>query len=381
MTIEQFTIDIPQSQLDDLSRRLEHIRWPTLAADEDWQKGVPSHFLKSLMDSWRNGFNWREQEAELNRFSHYRSEIDGYHIHFIYQRGKGPSPIPLILTHGWPDSFTRYQKVIPYLTDPAPFGGSPEDAFDVIIPSIPGFGFSSCPHPAGLNNARVAKLWFKLMTDRLGYKSFCAAGGDIGSSVTRYLAALYPDHLTAIHLTDVGIIRDLMSHPQPETLTEEEQAYCQSAARWVREEGGYMSIQSTKPWTLAYGLNDSPAGLAAWIAEKYRSWSDCGGDLFNSFTPDEILTNITLYWLTESIGTSAHIYRENLSSLPPLQKSTVPVGVACFPADILPPPRSFAEKHYQICRWSNMPRGGHFPSMEEPELFTDDVRAFFRSYR
>lgn len=381
MAPERFTIDIPQAQLDDLTRRLEHIRWPYRPTEETWDKGVPGDFLKSLTDVWRDEFNWREQETELNRFAHYRSEIDGYHIHFIHERGKGPSPVPIILTHGWPDSFTRYQKIIPYLTDPARFGGDPDDSFDVIIPSIPGFGFSSCPHPESLNNARVAGLWFQLMTEHLGYTNFCAAGGDMGSSITRYLAALYPEHLTAIHVTDIGIIRELMTHPEPAVLTAEEQTYRRAAARWVSQEGGYMAVQATKPRTLAYGLNDSPAGLLAWIIEKYHSWSDCGADVFSRFSREEILTNVTLYWLTGSIGTSVNIYRENSNSLPPLRKTDVPVGVACFPADILPPPRSWAEKNYPICRWSQMQSGGHFAAMEEPVLYAEEIRAFFRPYR
>ncbi|WP_316561933.1 epoxide hydrolase [Mixta calida] len=381
MAIERFTIDIPQSQLDDLNLRLKNTRWPCWPVEETWGKGTPVNFMKPLVEYWREAFNWRKQEAELNRFAHYRSEVDGYPIHFIHMRGKGPSPVPLILTHGWPDSFIRYQRIIPRLTDPARFGGSPEEAFDVIVPSIPGFGFSSCPQPEGLNNAQVASLWLTLMTDILGYEKFYAAGGDLGSGVPRYLAAFYPERLTAIHLTDIGIVRDLMAHAEPETLTEEEQAYRRSAIRWISQEGGYMSIQATKPRTLAFGLNDSPAGLAAWIVEKFGSWSGCDEALFSRFSRDDILTNISLYWFTGSPAMSNNIYYENLHSLPPLQKSEVPTGIACFPADVLPPPRSWAEKNYNICRWRDMPRGGHFAAMEEPELYAEELIAFFRDYR
>ncbi|WP_413733416.1 epoxide hydrolase family protein [Sodalis sp. RH21] len=381
MATERFKIDIAQSQLDDLHHRLENIRWPYRPVGAGWEKGVQADFIEALIEYWRNDFDWRTQETALNRFAHFHSEIAGYDIHFIHERGKGPSPIPLILTHGWPDSFTRYQKIIPYLTDPASYGGDPSDSFDVIIPSIPGFGFSTSPYTPGPDNAKVAGLWRTLMTDRLEYENFCAAGGDIGSGITRYLAAQYPEHLTAIHLTDVGIIRDLMVHKTPETLTEEEQAYRQSATRWLNQEGGYMSVQATKPATLAYGLNDSPAGLAAWITEKYRSWSDCGGDLFSRFSREEILTNISLYWLTGSIGTSINMYYENAHSLPPLQKTDVPVGIACFPADILPPPRNWVEKSYNIRRWRQLSSGGHFAAMEEPELYSQEIRAFFRPFR
>lgn len=381
MTIARFTIDIPQARLDDLHRRLENIRWPAEPGGTNWNKGVPADFLQPLIAYWQKEYDWRTQETALNQFDHYRSEIDGYHIHFIHMRGQGPSPLPLILTHGWPDSFLRYLKVIPYLTDPARFGGDPADAFDVIIPSVPGFGFSSAPQTAGLNNARVARLWFELMHHTLGYTRFAAAGGDLGSGITRFLAALYPQQVAAIHLTDVGILRDLMMHSQPEALTEEERLYRQTAARWINEEGGYMAIQATKPHTLAWGLNDSPVGLAAWIGEKFRAWSDCGGDLFSRFSRDEVLTNIMLYWLTESAGSAASIYYENTHSLPQLPKIKVPTGVACFPADILLPPRSWAEKNYPISHWREMPAGGHFTAMEEPEHYAADIRAFFRSYR
>lgn len=378
MTTERFTIDIPQSQLDDLQRRLENIRW---SGGTSWEKGVPDDFMKPLIEYWQNTFDWRKQEAAINLFDHYRSKIDDYDIHFIHVRGTGSSPLPLILTHGWPDSFLRYLKIIPYLTDPARFGGDPEDAFDVIIPSIPGFGFSSAPQKEGLNNARVARLWFDLMTRTLGYTRFCAAGGDLGSGVTRYLAARYPEQIIAIHLTDIGILRDLMMHPQPEVLSGEERAYRQSASQWINQEGGYMSIQATKPQTLAWALNDSPVGLAAWIGEKFRSWSDCGGDLFRRFSKDEVLTNIMLYWLTASAGTAANIYYENTHTLPPLEKSEVPVGIACFPADILLPPRSWTEQSYNVKRWTQMPGGGHFTAMEEPELYSEEIRTFFRPWR
>ncbi|EPA3717912.1 MULTISPECIES: epoxide hydrolase family protein [Enterobacterales] len=381
MKAERFVIDIPQSQLDDLDRRLTETRWPRTSNDDSWGKGVPSQFLKPLIEYWHDRFNWREQEASLNQLPHFCAEIEGHRIHFIHVRGKGKSAIPLIMTHGWPDSFTRYTKLIPFLTDPARYGGLESDTFDVIIPSVPGFVFSQTHSGQSLNNAEVARLWFRLMTEVLGYQSFCAAGGDIGSGITRYLASLYPSHIRAIHLTDVGILRELLSLKDTEYMTKEEQLYRSRASAWFAEESAYMALQATRPRTLAYALNDSPAGLAAWITEKYVAWSGGDGDLFSHFSPEDILTNISLYWLTDSTETAAAMYRQNARTLPALTTTSVPVGLCCFPSDILPPPKSWVEKHYNLCHWTEMPRGGHFAAMEEPALYAEDVKLFFRTYR
>ena len=289
--------------------------------------------------------------------------------------------MPLILTHGWPDSFIRYQKIIPLLTDPVSYGGDPNDSFDVIIPSLPGFGFSSKPEHGGYNNSQVAGLWAKLMTEKLGYAQFAAAGGDMGSGVTRYLALNYSELLLGIHLTDIGIIRDLFTSIDENSLSSAEINYKRKAQQWIAQEGGYMSIQSTKPQTLAYGLSDSPVGLAAWIMEKFHSWSDCKGNFENSFTKDELLNNIMIYWLTNTVASSARMYYENTHSLPSMNKIKVPTGLALFPADILLPPKEWAEKNLNIIHWSEMPRGGHFTAMEEPYLFVEDIRKFFRMIR
>ena len=307
--------------------------------------------------------------------------IDAIDIHFVHQKGTGSNPIPIILTHGWPDSYIRYQKIIPLLTDPASHGGNPEDSFDVIVPSLPGFGFSSPLYHGGINNCRVAELWAKLMTEKLGYSEFSAAGGDVGSGVTRYLALKHPELLTAIHLTDIGIIRDLMTAQDNTELSEEELLYKKNASMWVFNEGGYMSIQATKPQTLAYALSDSPVGLAAWIIEKFRAWSDCSGDLSKSFSKDELLTNIMIYWITNTAGSAARIYYENMHSLPPMGYISVPTGIALFPSDILLPPTEWAKRNLNITRLTKMPRGGHFTAMEEPELLAEEIRAFFRPYR
>jgi pimeloyl-ACP methyl ester carboxylesterase len=381
MAVEKFHIQVEEKVLNDLRAKLGQVRWPDQMDGAEWEQGTELSYLQSLVAYWRDSFNWRQQEAELNRLAHFRSEVDGLSIHFIHERGVGPSPLPIILTHGWPDSFTRYQKIIPLLTDPVSHGGDPMDSFDVIVPSIPGFGFSSRPNLRGVNSFQVAELWAKLMTKELGYPRFAAAGGDIGSGVTRYLAAAHPELLVGIHLTDIGILRDLLAPSGRTDLTEGELHYWSIATEWIAREGAYMSLQSTKPQTLAYGLSDSPVGLAGWIVEKFRTWSDCGGNLGRSFTKDELLTNIMIYWLTGTIGSSTRMYYENSHTLPPLGHIDVPTGIALFPADILLPPQESAERRLNIARWTTMPRGGHFAAMEEPELLADEIRAFFRPLR
>ncbi|GFP76450.1 epoxide hydrolase family protein [Clostridium fungisolvens] len=381
MSIENFNIKVSDEVLEDLKYRLDHARFPEQLEGLHWERGTDIDYLKSLVSYWRYEFDWRAQEEELNRFSHFHCEVDGIDIHFIHERGKGPNPIPIILTHGWPDSFLRYKKLIPMLTDPASHGGDPEDSFDVIIPSLPGFGFSSKPLHSGMNNCEVSELFAKLMTEKLGYSRFAAAGGDVGSGVTRYLAFNHPELLIAIHLTDIGIIKDLISSRNEEKLSQEELNYKKNASSWISNEGAYMSIQSTKPQTLACGLSDSPVGLAAWIIEKFRAWSHCEGDLSKSFSKDELLTNIMIYWVTNTIGSSANIYYENVHSLSPLGPIEVPTGLALFPVDILLPPREWAEKNLNITKWTTVARGGHFTAMEEPELLAKELREFFKAYR
>lgn len=381
MPVERFHIHVSDEILDDLQYRLRHIRWPDQVEDTGWERGTELNTLKSLVSYWRDQYDWRAQESALNRLAQFRCHIDGIDVHFVHERGKGSNPLPLILTHGWPDSYLRYQKVIPLLTDPASYGGNPEDSFDVIVPSVPGFGFSSRPKQPGVNNKRVADMWAKLMTEELGYPKFGAAGGDVGSGVTRYLAANHPELLYGIHLTDIGIIRDLMSAADEAKLSEEERRYKQAASAWVAQEGGYMSIQSTRPQTLAYGLSDSPAGLAGWLMEKFRAWSDCQGDLKQSFSEDEIITHIMVYWVTNTIGSTAHLYYENAHSLPPLGYIEVPTALALFPADVLLPPKAWASRNLNVTRVTSMPRGGHFTAWEEPEAFANDIREFYRPFR
>lgn len=381
MAVERFHIQIAEEVLDDLKYRLDHTCWPDQIEDKPWERGTERGYLQSLVSYWRDRYDWRVKESELNRLSQFTSNIDGIKVHFVHERGKGPNPLPIILTHGWPDSFIRYKKVIPLLTDPARYGGDPNDAFDVIVPSLPGFGFSGKPATGGVNNFTVSGLWAKLMTEELGYKKFAAGGGDMGSGVARYMAAIHPELLLGIHVTDIGIIRQLLTAQDDGSLSKEELEYKAAVQRWITQEGGYMSLQSTKPQTLAYGLSDSPVGLAAWIIEKFRSWSDCSCDLAQKFGNDELLTNIMIYWVTNSAGSAAHRYYENSHSLPPLGRIDVPTGVALFADDILLPPRKWAEQNVNITRWTEIPRGGHFAAMEEPELFAEDIRVFFRQLR
>lgn len=381
MTIERFHIHVADEMLDDLKYRLDHIRWPEQVDNDGWERGTELSYLKSLVSYWKDHYDWRAKESELNRFSQYCCHIDGIDVHFVHERGKGSNPLPIILTHGWPDSYLRYEKIIPLLTDPASCGGNPEDSFDVIVPSLPGFGFSSHPAHSGVNNFLVSEMWAKLMTQHLGYKKFAAAGGDIGSGVTRYLAANHPEQLFGIHLTDIGIIRDLMTATDQAKLSEEELQYKKNASEWIAEEGGYMSLQSTRPQTLAYGLSDSPVGLAGWIIEKFRAWSDCNGNLEQKFSKDELITHMMIYWVTNTAMSAANIYYENSHSLPPLDYIEVPTGIALFPADILLPPREWAVRNLNVTRWTTLPRGGHFTALEEPELLAQDIRAFYKPFR
>ncbi|GCE07808.1 multidrug MFS transporter [Dictyobacter aurantiacus] len=376
-----FTVHVPQAILDDLKDRLAYTRWPDEVENAGWDYGTNRHYLKSLVDYWQHEFDWRAQEKKLNQFAHFREHIDGLGIHFIHERGRGENPLPILLTHGWPGSFFEMFKLIPLLTDPEKHGGDPTDAFDVIVPSLPGFGFSDRPTVRGMATMQTAELWARLMRDVLGYSHFAAAGGDIGSGVTQRLALAHPELLVGIHLTYLSVHASL---PEQPNLSEEEQHYLQVVQQWSQEEGAYSALHSTKPQTLAYGLNDSPVGLAAWIIEKFRAWSDCNGEVEQRFSKDELLTNIMLYWSTETISSSVRMYYENAHTLPklrPEQHISVPAGIALFPKEISLPPREWAERLLLVQRWTMMPRGGHFAAMEEPELLAEELRAFFRPFR
>lgn len=383
MEVRPFTIHVPDAVLDDLRQRLEQTRFPGEIPDSGWEYGSNLGYMRDLVQYWRTTFDWRAQEARLNRFQHYKSQVDGLDIHFIHERGQGPNPMPLIMTHGWPSCFFEMTKIIPLLTDPGRHGGDPADAFDLVVPSLPGFGFSDPATVPGMEVQRVAGLWHTLMTHNLGYPRFAAQGGDIGAGVTARLGHGYADSLYGIHLTSITRPSPYLG-PGSRPVTPAEQALIDQRARWQESEGGYAHIQGTKPQTLAYGLNDSPAGLAAWIVEKYRTWSDCGGNVEARYTKDELLTIVTIYWVTQSIASSTRMYKENQRELWVMGKDEripAPAGMAMFPQEIARPPREWGERSYQVRRWEEMPRGGHFAALEEPELLAQEVRAFFRQFR
>ena len=375
-TIEPFLIDVPAETLHDLSRRLRNSRWPDEVTDAGWDYGTNLDYLRELCTYWVTDFDWRARERELNRLPQFRATIDGQRIHFVHVRGNGPDPLPLVLTHGWPSSFVELVKLIPRLTDPQSFGGDRRDAFDVVVPSLPGYGFSDRPRDR-LASERTPELWEKLMA-ALGYTRYGVHGGDIGAGVSTKLAQRHPTGVVGLHLLSVGGSID----PATDKPTEAELAFLAQSERWLQAEGAYGRLQRTKPQSLAYGLNDSPAGLAAWIVEKLRSWSDCEGDVERAFSKDELLTNITIYWVTETIAASFRPYWDNEhapGAAPPSVQ--VPTGFAIFPRDLTTPPREFAERFYNVRRWSEMPRGGHFPAHEQPDLLADELRSFFGELR
>jgi pimeloyl-ACP methyl ester carboxylesterase len=379
--MQPFQINVSQEILDDLQTRLANTRWPDEVAKTGWQYGADPDYLRQLAQYWQTDFDWQKQQDALNQFANYRTEIDGYGLHFIHEKGKGDKPIPLLLSHGWPDSFYRFAKLIPLLTDPVAHDGKAEDAFDVIVPSLPGFGFSDKLQKTGNYNQWTANLLHKLMTETLGYSRYGAHGGDVGSGITEALGMLYADSLAGIHLIDIPYWRLFATNP--DDLSEPEKKYLEDGQQWQMQEGAYAMQQATKPQTLAYGLTDSPVGLAGWIVEKFFAWSDTQGQIENSYTKDELLTNIMIYWATGTIRSSFTPYWDDTeqSTEGEVPKVDVPTGVTIFPKDIVPAPREFAERYYNLQYWTEMPKGGHFAALEEPELLAGELRAFFRPLR
>ena len=378
---EPFTVQTSPEAVADLRARLRATRWPDAPEGAGWSLGTDLAYLRDLAAYWADGFDWAAQEKALSEFPRFRARVDGLGIHYVHARAVNPAGpvLPLVLSHGWPDSFWRYVKVVPLLTDPGGHGADPADAFDVVVPDMPGYGYSDRPAGPPLDSIAVAGLWARLL-DGLGYQRFGAVGGDIGSGVSNYLALNYPERVTAVHRMDAGVPA---YSGDPAGLTPEERAWMADVAAWGAAEGGYMAMHRTKPQTAAVGLTDSPAGLAAWIVEKLRAWSDCGGDISRSFTMDEVLTNVTIYWLTETIGSSMRMYRAN-SEIPAAQQARrveVPTGFTLFPANISQAPRAWLERTTNLVRFTQAPRGGHFAPFEEPEFYAEELRAFFRPYR
>ncbi len=378
--IERFEIKISQEVLDDLQQRLARTRMPDQIPGTDWSYGAELGYMGELLEYWRNDFDWRAQEAELNRLEHFRTTIDGQGIHFIHARSPHEGAHPLLISHGWPGSFFEFLNVIGPLTDPVAHGGRAEDAFHVICPSLPGYGFSDPTVTTGWDIQRIAEAW-KVLMARLGYERYGAQGGDWGAIITTNLAACDAEHLSGIHLNMA------MALPPPEGeegLSDADKAILAHTAEYDNTGSGYFKIQSTKPQTLGFGLNDSPAGLAAWIAEKFHGWMDCDGEIENIISKDQLLTNITLYWVTQTITSSTRLYYET-TKLPRLailfNRIEVPVGVLSVPKEILRYPRKWVERHYNVTHWTERDKGGHFLALEQPEVFVDDVRKFFRSVR
>lgn len=375
--VEAYRIEVAEEVLQDLDRRLHTIRWPDAVDDAGWDYGTDLDYARALCDYWRDDFDWREQERALNALPQFRAEIDGLGIHFVHQRGQGPRPMPLVLTHGWPSSFYEMVEIIGPLSDPARYGGDPEDAFDVVVPSLPGYGFSDRPRQRGFDTLRVADVWARLMTEVLGYERFGAQGGDWGAAVNTGLATRHPERLIGVHY-------NMLAPPIDEaTLTPDQRAWWEGVKAYRAREWGYVALQSTKPQSLAIGLADSPAGLASWIVEKWRRWSDCDGDLESVYTKDQLLTNVMIYWVTNTIGSSMRMYFESFGPMtgPPAYGGVhVPTGVAAW-NEVNRPPRELCEKHFDIRRFTIMDRGGHFPAMENPDALVHEIRSFFRPLR
>ncbi len=372
--IKPFQIHIPDAALSDLNERLARTRWPDAIPGSGWTYGLDLDYMREIRDYWMHRFDWRRCEAEWNRLPHYRFEADGMGVHFMHVRGRGPAPLPIILTHGWPGSFLEMLKIIPLLTHP----DDPRDSFDVVIPSLPGFGFSRRPERAGMNTFVMADLWAKLMWE-LGYEKFIAQGGDFGANVSTVLAWKHPQRLLGLHLNYI-YIPDF----DEQLLSEEERQFQLDLARWDQEKGGYCTVQITQPQTLAYAMNDSPMGLAAWIIDRFRDWSDCEGDVERRFTRDELLANVSLYWLTETANSSMRLYFETRKARLKLAKGErieVPTAVARFAKEEPFPPRSWVERRYNLSRWTEFPIGGHFAAMEEPQRLAQDIREFARQWR
>lgn len=377
MSITPFTIDITAETLTDLQERLARTRWTDEVSGAGWEYGANLVYLKELVDYWQHHFDWRAQERTLNAFSHFHAQVDGFGLHFIHERGKGDHPLPLVLLHGWPSSFWQMLTIIPLLTDPARYGGDAADSFDVIVPSLPGYGFSDRPSEKGMGIGRIADLLAKLLTEELGYERFATRASDLGAGVSQQLALTHAQQLIGIHQSGTNPYIGQI----PDNLTKAEQEFVANAERWNQQEMAYAMEHASKPQTLAYSLNDSPAGLAAWIVEKFRAWSDCDGDIEKWFSKDDLLTNLTIYWATQTINSSIRLYYETVRNPGHWGRVEVPTAMLMSPKDMFSTPREWVERSYNVQRWTEIPSGGHFLEREEPERVAEDLRAFFRPFR
>ncbi len=380
LSFEPFTVHVPDEVLDDLRDRLRRTRFPNAIDGIGWEQGTDLAYLQELVAYWTDGFDWRAQEARINAFDQLTTEVDGQRIHLVHARSPEPGATPLLLVHGWPGSIVEFLDVLGPLTDPAAHGGDPADAFHVVAPSLPGYTFSGPTQERGWNPRRLAAAFVDVMA-ALGYERFGAQGGDWGSIVCANVADLAPEHVVGLHLNFV-----VARPPAGEQLelSDADRAGLERMQEFRRTGSGYQEIQGTRPQSLGYGLEDSPAGLAGWIVEKFRAWSDCDGDVERSFTKDQLLTNVTAYWATATATSSTRLYwemRQAGASALPAGRIEVPTGIANFAGEITRMPRAWVEASYDVQRWTDIPRGGHFAAMEVPDLFVDEVRAFFRAPR
>ncbi|PCJ26108.1 MAG: hypothetical protein COA96_06280 [SAR86 cluster bacterium] len=380
-----FEISISDESIADLKQRLQRTRMPDQIANTTWEYGTDSTYLKDLLHYWQNDFDWRKQESLLNQTDQFKTEIDGLTIHFIHQRSNNPEAIPLLMVHGWPGSISEFTKIIGPLTDPVAHGGEQLDSYHVIAPSLPGFGFSEIPDQPGYSPEKMAHILAGLM-QRLGYERYAIAGGDWGAIINRQIANNYPERLIGLH-SNMILAGPPADENQRNDVTEQEDTLRTARTAYMQNEVGYQQIQGTKPQSLGVGLNDSPAGLAAWIVEKFHGWTDmpqgADGNLDNHLSKDELLTNISIYWFTETITSSTRIYYEsrNTPAVKPVTYIDVPTGAAIFPAEIYITPKSWVEAAYDLRRYTMMSKGGHFAALEQPESYLEELNAFFRLLR
>lgn len=382
MTPSPFHLHVPEAAIADLRERLTRTRLPDQAPGEPWTYGTDLAWMRELTAYWLHEFDWRAQEARLNTLPLFSVPLAGIDLRYLHVQGVGPRPMPLLLSHGWPGSVFEFTELIPRLADPARFGGDPSDAFTVVAPSLPGYGLSFAPGQPRFSVEQIADVFATLMSETLGYRRFATQGGDWGASISARLGLVHPEKTIGVHLNLLPLRRD------PAALSGDDAAerqYRIDLNRWLSEETGYSTQQGTRPQTLAFALTDSPVGLAAWIVEKMRAWSDCNGDIESAFSKDEILANVSLYWFTGAIGSSFWPYYARQHGpwpIPDGETVDVPMGYCEFPKEIVRPPRSLAERTFtDIRRWSVMPAGGHFAAMEEPDALAAEIRAFYRPLR
>ncbi len=386
MQPEPFTIDVPQASLDDLAERLRRSRLPLDFANDDWRYGTNRDYLEEFIEYWLSTYDWRTHEAAMNAFANYKVEIEDVPIHFVHERGVGPDPVPLILSHGWPWTFWDFKEVIRPLADPAAFGGDPADAFDVVVPSLPGFGFSSPVTKPGVSPQKTGDLWDRLMREVLRYERYGAQGGDWGAIITGMMGHKFADHLIGIHVNLPALPGGALGRVKPEDYGPGEEEWHERMTTRMKSAQSHLAVNTNDPQSLAYALNDSPAGLAAWILERRRNWADTDGDVESRFSKDHLITTVMIYWVTQSFSTAMRFYWENAHDpwRPVHDRQPVvetPTGIAVFPKELLFLPRKIAEQEANLVHWSVMPSGGHFAQAEEPELFVNDVREFFRKVR